>query len=149
MARKLRIIFFIPQPAPSAQELEIANDLTDMTHTVAFRNCVGVDANDTIEAADFYCGAIPAVYRDRMLSGKNAKAKEIDLATRKVKDAAAPVATSQGSEADAKATERAKVDEWAKTAKVEELKQGLAHYGIAFEPDAKKADLLQLFLSRP
>lgn len=152
MARKSRIIFFISQPAPSEKELEIANDLTDMTHTVAFRNCTGVDANDTIEAAEFYCGEIPSIYRERMLDVKNPKAKEIDLETRQIKGAkqspAAVVATSAQTPTPA-LTDREKQDVWAKGAKVEELKSALDYLKIPYTPEDKKADLLAKFLSRP
>lgn len=160
MARKNRIIYFINAPAPTEKELEIANDLTDMKHSVAFRNCTGVDANDTIEAAEFYCGDIPSVYRERLLTGPKATAKEIDLETRQIKGAkhspAVVVATSpmqapqqQQQQETPVQTEREKHDLWAKGAKVAELKQGLTHFNIPFEPDANKAELLALFLSRP
>lgn len=198
MAKKAKIIYFISAPAPTPEQWEAANKLSDMKHAVVFRNISGIDSSDTVEPADFFCGDVPVMYRQRL-----PKVPLIDLATvgKPAPVAPAPVVTrapapvaktppqptaeqiykenfEAGVEyakgggklpADApqaaidgfnsvtpppenqtpEQLERAKVDEWAKTATNAKLREALAHFKIPFESDDNKADLLTKFLSRP
>lgn len=149
-ANKSKVLFFIAGPVPSAAEISAAASIEDKATKVVFRNASAIGDGDSVENADGLAGVIPDFYKVKLPD-----AKVYAAGTKKAAPAAPVVATTDGdantpagNTDEGAAAQRAAEDEGARGASVAQLKEALKNLSIEFPANAKKADLLALFLNR-